>query len=75
MDGKARWIDNVIIERWFRSLKTECVYINDFASPRELRAGIDKYVSEYNNIRPHQSLGYETPAAVYAASFAGCTAA
>lgn len=70
MDGKARWIDNVIIERWFRSLKTEYVYINDYASPRELRAGIDEYVSDYNGIRPHESLGYETPSAIYRLPFA-----
>jgi putative transposase len=48
MDGKARWVDNVIIERWFRSLKTEYVYINDYASPRELRAGIESYIKDYN---------------------------
>lgn len=69
MDGKARWLDNIIIERWFRSLKTEYVYINDYASPRELRAGIEKYVQNYNTIRPHQSWDYETPADVYQASF------
>jgi putative transposase len=39
MDGKARWVDNVMIERWFRTLKTEYVYINEFLSPRELRQG------------------------------------
>jgi len=60
MDGKARWVDNVIIERWFRSLKTEYVYINDYASPRELRLGIDDYVRKYNEQRPHQSLKFET---------------
>jgi putative transposase len=65
MDGKARWVDNVIIERWFRSLKTEYVYINDYASPRELRSGIDGYVLDYNTLRPHQSLDQETPAAEY----------
>jgi len=70
MDGKARWIDNVIIERWFRSLKVEYVYINDYASPRELRAGVEEYVREYNTIRPHQGIGYKTPADVYYASFA-----
>jgi putative transposase len=69
MDGKARWIDNVIIERWFRSLKTEYVYINEYASPRELRVGIEAYVQDYNTIRPHQSWDYETPAAVYQSSF------
>jgi len=74
MDGKARWVDNVIIERWFRSLKTEYVYINEYASPRELRAGINDYIEGYNNIRPHEGLGYETPAAVYNAPFADCAA-
>ncbi len=69
MDGKARWVDNVIIERWFRSLKTEYIYINEYASPRELRAGIRQYIQEYNNLRPHQSWDYETPAAVYQSSF------
>jgi len=69
MDGKARWVDNVIIERWFRSLKTEYVYINDYASPRELRIGIKQYIQEYNEIRPHQSLDYATPAVIYHAPF------
>ena len=69
MDGKARWVDNVFIERWFRSLKTEYVYINEYSSPRELRAGIEGYVWDYNYLRPHQSLEQETPAAVYYASF------
>jgi putative transposase len=69
MDGKARWVDNVIIERWFRSLKTEYVYINEYASPRELRNGIKQYIQDYNNIRPHQSWDYETPATVYHSSF------
>jgi putative transposase len=70
MDGKARWVDNVVIERWFRSLKTEYVYINDYDSPRYLRAGIEQYVRDYNDLRPHQSLGYATPAAAYRAPFA-----
>ena len=70
MDGKARWVDNVIIERWFRSLKTEYVYINEYTSPKELRSGIREYVSDYNSLRPHQSHDYETPATVYAAKFA-----
>jgi putative transposase len=69
MDGKARWVDNVIIERWFRSLKTEYVYINEYASPRELRVGIKGYVQEYNTIRPHQSWEYETPESVYSLPF------
>jgi putative transposase len=69
MDGKARWVDNVIVERWFRSLKTEYVYINDYTSPRELRLGIGEYVEVYNTLRPHESYDYDTPAAVYYESF------
>jgi len=69
MDGKARWIDNVIIERWFRSLKTECVYINEYATPRKLHAGIDVYVKDYNHLRPHQSHDQQTPAHVYTVPF------
>lgn len=65
MDGKARWVDNVIIERWFRSLKYEDIYINEYNSPRELRVGIGAYVRKYNRDRPHQSLDYATPAYVY----------
>lgn len=74
MDGKARWVDNVIIERWFRSLKTEYIYINEYSSPKTLRAGIADYISLYNYARPHQSLDYQTPAAVYMSPFAGQTA-
>jgi putative transposase len=75
MDGKARWIDNVIIERWFRSLKTEYVYINEYNSPRELRSGIEDYVRDYNTLRPHQSLAYETPATVFASQFSAADVA
>jgi putative transposase len=70
MDGKARWVDNVIIERWFRSLKTENIYINEYTTPRQLRIGIRDYIEAYNTERPHQSLNYETPAAVYRRPFA-----
>lgn len=65
MDGKGRWVDNVIIERWFRTLKVEHIYINEYSSPRELRAGIKGFIEIYNHIRPHQSLEYNTPAHVY----------
>ena len=49
MDGKSRWADNILIERWFRSLKTELVYINEFQFPKELRKGIRHYVEEYKH--------------------------
>ena len=65
MDGKARWVDNVIIERWFRSLKTEHIYITEYSSPRELRNGLKEYIREYNCERPHQSLDYLRPEQVY----------
>ena len=69
MDGKSRWADNIMIERWFRSLKTELIYINEFRSPRELRQSIRSYINDYNTLRPHESLEYETPDSVYYASF------
>jgi putative transposase len=69
MDGKARWVDNVIIERWFRSLKWDDIYVNEYNSPKELRRGIARYIGEYNCLRPHQSHDYKTPEEVYGASF------
>lgn len=70
MDGKARWVDNVIIERWFRSLKTENIYINEYNTPRKLRAGIDAYITEYNHERPHETFDYATPIEIYGQAFA-----
>ena len=58
MDGKSRWADNIMIERWFRSLKTEEIYINEYYSPRELRQALERYIKEYNAERPHEALGY-----------------
>ena len=69
MDGKARWVDNVIIERWFRSLKTEEIYINEYKSPRDLRLAIDKYITEYNELRPHQSMEYIVSIKLYNEAF------
>ena len=65
MDGKARWVDNVIVERWFRSLKSECLRANEYETPAELRRLVSGYVEQYNNARRHQSLGYETPGEWY----------
>lgn len=70
MDGKARWVDNVRIERWFRSLKHEDIYLNDYATPRQLRDGIRDYVTKYNHVRPHQSLDNRQPAQVFWGCFA-----
>ena len=69
MGGKSRWADNVMIERWFRSLKTEEIYINEYNSPRELREGIKNYIYKYNHMRPHQALDYRTPDAVFSGVF------
>jgi putative transposase len=70
MDGKSRWADNIMIERWFRSLKTEQIYPNEYHSPRKLRKLINEYVNAYNRERPHEALGYKVPDAVYYDSFA-----
>lgn len=69
MDGKSRWADNIMIERWFRSLKTELIYPNEFSSPRDLRKRISEYVTEYNTLRPHAALDYVIPDAVYYSHF------
>lgn len=65
MDGKGRWVDNVFIERLWRSLKYEEVYLHAYDSPDEARDGIGRYLDFYNTKRPHQSLGYQTPDAFY----------
>jgi putative transposase len=65
MDHRGRAYDNIFIERLWRSLKYENVYIMDYETPRGARQGITKYLEYYNNKRLHQSLGYETPADVY----------
>ena len=72
MDGKSRWADNIMIERWFRSLKTEKIYIEEYTTELELRDCIAEFVDQYNNVRPHEALDYTTPASVYSASFAIC---
>lgn len=69
MDGRSRWADNVIVERWFRSLKTEKIYINEFRTPNELRAGIRDHINEYNSERPREAHDYATPDEIYYGSF------
>jgi putative transposase len=69
MDGKARWVDNVIIERWFRSLKYENIYINEYNSPKELRRGINQYIQIYNFQRPHSSHSGDYPSEIYQGRF------
>ncbi|MBZ0198871.1 MAG: integrase core domain-containing protein [Ignavibacteriaceae bacterium] len=65
MDSKGRALDNIYIERFWRSLKYEDIYLNDYRSITELRNGLQNYFDFYNNRRIHQSLGYKTPAEVY----------
>lgn len=67
MTGKGRCHDNIFIERFWRSLKHEEIYLNDYDDENELRAGIEQYIQFYNNERPHQSLNYQTPAQIYGA--------
>lgn len=68
MDGRGRAMDNIFTERLWRSVKYEEVYLKDYETPRQARAGLTGYLSFYNNKRPHQSLGYRTPAEVYFAN-------
>ena len=65
MDSKGRYLDNIYAERFWRSLKQEEVYLNPYDSVGEARERIGKYIEFYNHQRPHQSLGYRTPAEVY----------
>jgi len=65
MDGRGRWMDNVFIERLWRSLKYEDIYLKGYADGREARAGIASWIGFYNSRRPHQALGYRTPMAVW----------
>ena len=73
MDGKGRWADNIMIERWFRSLKTEEIYPKEYRSPKELRKALTEYINLYNQERPHQSLDNATPDKVFYACFASVT--
>ncbi len=65
MDGRGRCLDNVFVERLWRSLKYEEVYLRDYTSGKEAVASIGRYFQFYNHERLHQSLDYRTPAAVY----------
>ena len=69
MDGKSRWADNIMIERWFRSLKVEELYPNEYSTPKALRKAIKGYIRQYNNERPHKAIGYKKPAEVFCSCF------
>jgi putative transposase len=68
MDGRGRALDNVFVERLWRSVKYEHVYLYEYASVPELEKGLEHYFTFYNHERPHQSLSYQTPAEVHYAS-------
>lgn len=68
MDGKGRCLDNVFVERLWRSLKYEEVFLHGYDGVPDARGGIGRYFAFFNEERPHQSLGYQTPLMVYRAS-------
>ena len=68
MDGKGRWVDNVFVERLWRSVKYEDIYLHAYETVSEVRAALTSYFSFYNVDRPHQSLEYRTPDEMYFAT-------
>ena len=71
MDGKGRALDNIFIERLWRTVKYEDVYLKRYDNVPALFTGLDAYFAFYNHERPHQSLAYRTPAAIYYAALDG----
>ena len=65
MDGKGRWMDNVFIERLWRSLKYECIYLHAFETGLTLHAGLEQWISHYNTRRPHSTFAGRTPDEAY----------
>ena len=70
MDGKGRWMDNVFIERLWRSLKYECVYLREFETGVDAKREIGNWLDYYNTDRPHSSLADKTPMEVYSSTMA-----
>jgi putative transposase len=70
-DGRGRALDNVFVERLWRSVKYEDIYIKDYERVVELESGLAAYFRFYDEERPHQALGYRTPAEVYRAGACG----
>jgi len=68
MDGKGRYLDNIFVERLWRTVKYEEVYLKAYSNGREAKVGLDAYFRFYNAQRPHQALGYRTPAEVFSCS-------
>ena len=71
MDGRGRALDNIFVERLWRSVKHEDVYLNGYATMGELLIGLTKYFAFYNGERPHQALGNQTPDAVHTSASGG----
>ncbi len=71
MDGRGRALDNIFVERLWRNVKHEDVYLKGYANMAELMVGLAQYFAFYNGERPHQSLGYKTPASVYQSGVGG----
>jgi len=65
MDGKGRALDNIFVERFFRTIKYENIYLNEYETPKSLRRGLNKYMRFYNEQRLHESLGYRYPIDFY----------
>jgi len=65
MDGKGQCLDNARTERFFRTLKYDRVYINEYDTPREIRQMLKQYMPHYNNVRPHSSVDYKPPTTRY----------
>ena len=71
MDGRGRALDNIFVERLWRNVKHEDVYLNGYATMGDLTVGLTRYFAFYNGERPHQSLNYQTPDVVYASGEGG----
>jgi hypothetical protein len=71
MDGRGRWMDNVFIERLWRSLKYEDIYLKGYSDGHEAKAGIARWIEFYNFQRPHQGLENRAPMAVWRAGVTG----
>ena len=65
MDGRGRALDNIFVERLWRSLKYEDIYLRNYATVPALEVGLHHYFTFYNRERPHQSLGYDVPVNVH----------
>ena len=65
MDGKGRWVDNVVIERFWYSVKYTCIFLNEYSLIPALQEGVQKWIRYYNTYRPHQTHNYKTPHQIY----------